>query len=400
MTTFTFQGYIATFSQDGSVSRLQKASMDIVADGADATLRYSRTYTGGVPDEYIYVETELMTLRINDTVVPLHQIPNLDAETEQLSWSGGVSNILTVELGGNDTFLMQISGNPIPEMSSAADMNSFIASVHRIQLLNWGFYGPGTDIPIERIGNPTITEHDVIIGDEFANTLTGGIGRDQIDGGGGNDLVYGGKGNDTVSGGTGHDKLYGEAGDDLLDGGRGNDTIWGGKGRDIINGEAGNDQLYGGRGGDRLEGGKGHDKLYGDAGNDTLFGGRGNDSLFGGAGNDRLDGGAGRNTLTGGAGADHFIFSSAANAGKGSTQDTITDFEQGIDKIVLAFDADVTSAGNQAFNFIGSSKFSGEAGELRFAAGVLRGDIDGDGKADFTIGVNGLTSLEASDFLL
>ncbi|HMC92055.1 MAG TPA: RTX toxin, partial [Allosphingosinicella sp.] len=52
-------------------------------------------------------------------------------------------------------------------------------------------------------------------------------------------------------------------------------------------------------------------------------------------------------------------------------------------------DADTTTAGDQAFSFIGANAFGNHAGELRaeFANGVwtVQGDVDGDGNADFTI---------------
>ena len=190
--------------------------MDVVADGSDATFRYSRTYTNGEPDEYIYIESDLLTLRVDDENIPLYTIAGLDAETEQLSWSGGVSNILSIELGDRTTFLTQISGDSIPGFDSAADMNSFMASIHRVQLLNWGFYGPDMDIPLSRVGTPTISEHDVITGDKYGNLLTGGAGKDWIFGAGGKDEIGGGGGNDTLIGGGGNDQLRGGKGNDIF----------------------------------------------------------------------------------------------------------------------------------------------------------------------------------------
>lgn len=64
-------------------------------------------------------------------------------------------------------------------------------------------------------------------------------------------------------------------------------------------------------------------------GADRLSGKGGNDTLIGGAGNDVLDGGRGRDMLTGGEGADAFIFS------KGYGKDTVTDFELGVDTLIL-----------------------------------------------------------------
>ena len=54
-------------------------------------------------------------------------------------------------------------------------------------------------------------------------------------------------------------------------------------------------------------------------------------TLAGGAGNDTITGLQGRDRLTGGAGADKFVYTSVLDAG-----DIITDFEVGIDKLVIA----------------------------------------------------------------
>ena len=54
----------------------------------------------------------------------------------------------------------------------------------------------------------------------------------------------------------------------------------------------------------------------------------------------------------------------------------------------------------QAFDFIEADAFSGTAGELRYASGVVRGDVDGDGTADFAIEVRNSPVLIADDFLL
>ena len=69
--------------------------------------------------------------------------------------------------------------------------------------------------------------------------------------------------------------------------------------------------------------------LVGSAGNDVLVGSSLGDSLDGAAGDDAIEGLGGDDLLTGGAGADQFVFAS------GSGNDTITDFELGVDGLVL-----------------------------------------------------------------
>jgi|GEM_PF-1122674 len=99
---------------------------------------------------------------------------------------------------------------------------------------------------------------------------------------------------------------------------------------DVINGQGGDDRIDGKSGNDLLRGGAGNDTLIGGAGNDILVGDLGNDTLLGGAGDDILVGGTGGDTLTGGSGYDKFVYQ---NLNDGS--DTITDFNQSEDKLVL-----------------------------------------------------------------
>ena len=94
-----------------------------------------------------------------------------------------------------------------------------------------------------------------------------------------------------------------------------------------MEGDGGNDRLAGGINNDTLNGGSGRDTLQGDNGSDVLIGGAGNDLLKGNAGHDVLDGGAGDDILAGGIGADRFIY--------GVGNDTILNFQDGIDKLVL-----------------------------------------------------------------
>ena len=180
------------------------------------------------------------------------------------------------------------------------------------------------------------------------------------------------------------------------------DKIYGSSAANTLWGGAGNDSLYGRNGNDKLYGDQGNDYLSGSNGNDRLYGGSGNDELSGGAGNDLLYGGTGRDYLTGGSGADTFVFTSLSDSRPGSARDVITDFSRGDgDYIDLrSIDADTSRSGNQAFDFIGTKGFSGEAGELRFKSGIVSGDVDGDGVADFQIKVDDFTKMYAGDFLL
>lgn len=208
------------------------------------------------------------------------------------------------------------------------------------------------DVPLDGVGNP------------LDNTIVGGLGSDRLFGLGGDDRLVGNEGNDVLLGGVGDDSLFGNAGDDSLLEGAGDDVLRGGTGRDI------------------LRGGVGDDALSGDWGDDVLVGGAGVDRMSGGEGNDL------------------FRFRSSAEIGRGSAADTIEDFTTG-DRIDLrGIDADETEAGRQAFDFIGGAWFSGEAGELRFRAGRLMADTDGDGLVDFSLLLPSTDRVTASELLL
>ncbi len=144
--------------------------------------------------------------------------------------------------------------------------------------------------------------------------------------------------------------------------------------------------------------------VNGQGGDDTIIGGNGADTLNGAAGNDVIRGGPGADLLTGGTGADTFVFG-PGDIAPGPTYDTITDFSHAqLDLIDLhLIDADLSLNNDQAFTFLGTGAFTHTPGELHYAAVsgglMVSGDINGDGLADFQFKVQGVSSLQASDFL-
>lgn len=203
----------------------------------------------------------------------------------------------------------------------------------------------------------------LILGTEFNDTLTGTDYADEIRGMAGSDVLSGGGGNDLLDGGIGNDLLTGGAGADQLIGGVGFDTAsYATAASSVYVDLANNFGLYGDAQGDtfsgieKVIGSRDDDWLIADdrgitfdggSGNDYLKGGAGWDVLNGGFGVDTLEGGLGLDVLTGGASSDLFKFN------RGDGPDLVTDFQPGVDKIVLG----------DGFNFHHGSVF-GADGEL------------------------------------
>lgn len=274
---------------------------------------------------------------------------------------------------------------------------------------------------------------DTIYGFSGADYLFGGDGADLIDGGDGNDVLCDNFGDlpdlysGTLIGGGGNDIILGGFLDNI-DGGSGIDTLiirldyatsgivfnftslWSGATYTLagatIQGMAKLQYCVGSAYGDILRTGTPVGEtaeIRGLASSDQLTGGAGNDLVNGLDGDDVLIGGAGRNEFIGGIGADRFVFNNGDTSGTDwGTADRIFGFNsaQG-DRIDLSGMDAIAGGGDDAFSFIGTAAFTGAAGQLRYdTAGVLYGDTNGDGLADFAIGFNSAISLSGGDFLL
>lgn len=269
--------------------------------------------------------------------------------------------------GGNDTIKGGGGADHI-DGGAGRDMVSYEDSTVGVEVSlasGKGKFGSAEGDTLVSVEDLTGSAHDdKLAGNSQDNKLAGGAGNDTLKGGGGSDTLIGGSGNDTL-------EIDGIG--DLADGGDGIDTVvltgsqgkvinllWGfvdanldgpgyfglgwdgnhpapmplqpqGTSKELVSienavGTAYHDDIYGTDGANVLSGGNGNDMLVGFAGNDTLAGGNGNDFLIGGLGAD---------TMTGGAGADRFVFHDFAESlmAGGKPQDTVTDFQQGTDKL-------------------------------------------------------------------
>jgi ELWxxDGT repeat protein len=325
---------------------------------------------------------------------------------------GGLGDDSLAGGAGNDSYVVDSLGDQIVEQTDGG-YDRVIAS------LSWTL-----DTELERLSLSGTMDLNGT-GNALANRLDGNAGANVLDGGEGDDALYGLGGQDTLIGGIGSDLLDGGLGDDSLAGGAGNDSYVvdslgdqiveqtdGGYDRVIaslswtLDAELERLSLSGatdlnGTGNalaNRLDGNAGANVLDGGEGDDALYGLGGNDTLIGGIGSDLLDGGLGNDSLAGGAGNDSFLFRSVAEA----HGDVIADFSvaEGDRLNLRSIDANTSVAGNQAFAWIGVALFGGVAGQLRFENGVLSGDVDGDGAADFQIALAGVAALGSNNIWL
>jgi Ca2+-binding RTX toxin-like protein len=359
-------------------------------------------------------------------------------------WGLGGDDILH-GFGGND-LLIGGSGADDIDGGAGSDTSSYqdsTAGVTVSLISNTGSGGYAEGDTLNNIENLYGSAHnDFLIGNDGANILSGLGGNDTLKGGGGADTLYGDSGNDMLKGGGGADQLNGGSGIDTanyFDSGAGvfvwlggdhasggdaegdelnsienvtgsayADNLWGSDGNNVLNGNDGNDSLKGFGGADTLNGGNGNDSLYGMDGIDTLSGGHGNDQLQGGAGSD---------TLTGGLGADTFTWTAEEGGFVGpNAHDRITDFNLAQGDLVNLFemDADIHSAGNQSFSFLGSYGDSGgfsAAGQITYIHSegstylLVNTDnvfVDGDGNADaeLVIQIDGYWAPDSGWFVL
>ena len=259
------------------------------------------------------------------------------------------------------------------------------------------------------------------------STVIMGDGNDTFIGGSGRDIINDGNGDDSYSFGAGDDDFtYVASGTDIIDGGAGNDlfrmstsvavglfinldskaytfntfTVAGGSINTLTGAEVGKIKGF-----ETVNGTLNADWLHGSSAAEALNGSSGADIYIGGGGADILQN-SGDNAV------DTFIYENIKDSGATkATRDTITGFEgagvAGGDVIDLsAIDTNTKLAGHQGFAWLDNNvAFHGTGvAELRTitegADTIIQGDVNGDGKADFTIDVTGINAFSKEDFNL
>jgi Ca2+-binding RTX toxin-like protein len=286
--------------------------------------------------------------------------------------------------GAGDDLLNGGEGGDVIDGGDGADEATFADNAQSVNVV---LGEPGTEGQARSTissGVISFTETDTLISIE---NVTGSAFADSFTGNSAHNVIHGGLGDDT---------FFFTAGSDILDGDGGADTLNLGNlatGASVLLASSVSVKTFAGAT-TLID----MENVIGTTVDDLITGTAGDNSITGGLGNDRM---------TGNGGSDTFVFRSAAEMGATGSEphDIITDFSAG-DRIDLhLIDADLGSDGDQAFTFIGDSAFGGEAGELRAKLGNqgnmnLTVDIDGDGHADGRIQLDGVTSIDASSFVL
>lgn len=241
-----------------------------------------------------------------------------------------------------------------------------------------------------QISGGTLGRSFTLVGLMGNDTLAGGIGADDMDGGGNNDTYIVNNVNDIVreTGGSGTDTVQSSVTYNLANAARVFGTVehLTLTGTTAINGT----------------GSAGLNTLTGNNNVNTLDGGGSNDVLKGMGGNDILIGGLGKDTLNGGANNDTFKFTLKTHStASATTCDLIEDFgDFGADKI------DVSLLAGPKLSYIHNAAFT-KAGQVRIndiagADVIVEINLTGTSGVDFAIRLKStsLASMSLTDFVL
>lgn len=293
-----------------------------------------------------------------------------------------------------------------------------------------GSGGVDTFVSIENLMGSKFA--DILAGDENANEITGGLGRDvMVGGGGGDSFILRDTAESPLNGQT-RDIIQYFAPDDMIDlsqldadlttaGHQGFNFLGRVSPNNLV--AAGDVKYYQTGGRTFVVGGNDADAVAdfqieitgfatlttdNFAGLDmaTLTGTAGADTLQGTAGDDILTGLGGRDILLGEAGSDRYVYNDASDSPlSGSGRDKLMSFDLSDVIDLSGIDADLGTAGHQGFIFTGQSAPNNlvDAGEVRFFQAGARtfvvGGNDADAAADFQIEITGAHALTSDNFM-
>jgi Ca2+-binding RTX toxin-like protein len=279
--------------------------LETAGQGTDRVLAAaSYALTAGRSIETLTTTDNAGTGAINLTGNEIAQTLYGNAGANVLDGKGGADTL--VGLGGNDSYYVDAAGDIVSEAAGGGTDTVYASATYAL--------AAGAEIEALATTAAAGTSAINLTGSATAQTITGNAGANVLDGKGGADTLIGLGGNDTY--------VVDSAGDVVQEvAGGGSDTIQASVSYTLAAGVDVETLIA-----------TAAINLTGNALAQAITGSAGVNALNGGGGNDVLNGLSGNDTLTGGAGADRFSFTAALGAGN---VDTITDFEPGVDKIVL-----------------------------------------------------------------
>ena len=313
----------------------------------------------------------------NDNLVGGAGNDTLDGGADNDTLNGGTGVDSMTGGAGNDIYVVGEAADKVIEVAAGGTdtVQSAISFTLGVDVENLTLLGTAA---INGVGNASA---NTIVGNTAANTLLGGAG---------NDILNGGTGTDSLSGGVGNDTYIVDVATDIV-------VELANEGTDLVKTAVTHTLLAN------------FENLTllattaingtGNAVANVLTGGTGANILSGLAGNDTLAGGAGNDTMVGGTGADAFVF-----VGSGNGTDTISDFNELNGGAEEGDVLQINGALVGTFVYRGASAFTGGSNnsEARIAGNQVLVDANGDGVADITITLTGLTAatqLAATDFV-
>ena len=240
--------------------------------------------------------------------------------------NGGSGNDVYYYEDSEDDHLL-IDGSGIDTIISSGSVNLGDAKLTGKNIENVTLIGYGN---VNALAEYEAGVSNILIGNAGNNSLNAGDGNDTLKGGAGNDILVGGGGVDSMDGGVGHDTYYVDnVNDKVIElPNEGIDTVHSSisfnlalKGvyiENLILDYSDSPTIL------SATGNKLDNYISGNTANNIIDGGAGNDVLWGNGGSD---------TMTGGLGEDSFAFTDLD-----FDVDTVKDFTQGTDNILLTFD--------------------------------------------------------------
>ena len=392
-----------------STLALQDTITEAAAAGTD-TIKLRLATNQGLGAQTFALSGTLANLENLDASLTSTNLINLTGNSAANTLTGnGASNTLDGSTGadtmvggdGDDIYVVDNAAEVVTETNASLtqidEVRSSVTWTLGANLENLTLTGTAA---INGTGNALA---NTITGNSAVNTLTANAGNDTLDGGVGADVMWGGAGNDVYYVDNASDQTNEAISETKTGDAGGTDLVYSSvthtlgnylenltlTGSTSING-TGNALA------NTLTGNAAANTLKGEAGSDILYGGLGSDSLYGGA-RDKVK--------------DVFDFNDITESMTGTTRDKVYDFIANIDKIDLSdIDANTAAAktGDQAFLFSGTTAKANSVwykkvdvdGSSATKDIVIYGDVDGNTTADFEIGLVGVTSIDATDFVL